>query len=94
MTFGLMAQNKGNADQAHRDMMRLVTVMKRIKTTPKMIELKMTMWERMIDVSTKDSLFVSIALLMDKVKELNRQLEAIGRSHVLLLLRTLQCQGG
>jgi len=38
MTFGLMAQNKGNADQAHRDM-QLVTVMKRIKTTPKMIEL-------------------------------------------------------
>ncbi len=37
VTFGLMAQNKDNAGQAHRDM-RLATIMKRINTTPKMID--------------------------------------------------------
>jgi hypothetical protein len=39
VTFGLMAQNKDNADQAHRDM-RLVRIMKRINTTQKMIDLE------------------------------------------------------
>jgi hypothetical protein len=34
VTFGLMALNKDNADQAHRDM-RLATIMKRINTTQK-----------------------------------------------------------
>ncbi len=34
VTFGLMAQNKDNADQAHRDL-RLATIMKRIDTTKK-----------------------------------------------------------
>jgi hypothetical protein len=77
VTFGVMAQNKDDADQAHRDM-RLVTIMKRIDTSPKMIEWKMTMWERMVGVTTKDGLFVSIASLMDKVEDLNSQLEAIG----------------
>ncbi len=38
----------------------------------------MTMWERMLDVTTKDSLFVSISSLMDKMEDLNSQLEAIG----------------
>ncbi len=43
-----------------------------------MIEFKMMMWEWMLDVTTKDSLFVSITSLMDKVEDLNSQLEAIG----------------
>ncbi len=38
----------------------------------------MTMWEGMLDVTTKDSLFVSISSFMDKVEDLNSQLEAIG----------------
>ncbi len=38
----------------------------------------MTMWEQMVDVTTKDSLFVSISSLMDKVEDLNGQLEAMG----------------
>ncbi len=38
----------------------------------------MKMWEQMLDVPTKDSLFVSITSLMDKVKDLNSHLEAIG----------------
>jgi hypothetical protein len=58
--------------------MRLTTIMKGIETTQKMIDWKMTMWERMVDVTTKDSLFVSISSLMDKVEDLNSQLEAIG----------------
>jgi hypothetical protein len=72
VTFGLMAQNEDNADQAHRDM-RLAMIMKCIDTTKKMIDWKMTMWERMVDVTTKDSLFVSISSLMDKVEDLNSQ---------------------
>ncbi len=72
-----MAQNKDNAGQAHRDM-RLATMMTHINTTQKMIEFKMTMWEQMGDVPTKDSLFLSITSLMDKVKDLHTQLEAIG----------------
>ncbi len=52
--------------------------MKCINTTQKMIDWKMTMWERMLDVTTKDGLFVSISSLMDKVEDLNSQLEAIG----------------
>ena len=42
ITFGLMAQNKDNADQAHRDMW-LATDMKCIDITHKMIDSKMTM---------------------------------------------------
>jgi hypothetical protein len=71
-----MAQNKDNADQAHRDM-GLATIMKRIDTTQKMIDWKMTMWKWMDDVTTKDSLFVSISSLMNKVEDLNSQQEAI-----------------
>jgi hypothetical protein len=78
VTFGLMAQNKDNFDQAHRDM-RLATIMKSVNTTQKMIEFKMTLWERMLDITTKDSLFVSISSLMDKLEDLNSQLEAIGK---------------
>jgi hypothetical protein len=44
-----------------------------------MIEFKMTLWERMLDITTKDSLFVSISSLMDKLEDLNSQLEAIGK---------------
>jgi len=36
------------------------------------------MWEQMVDVTTKASLFVSISSLMDKMEDLNSQLEAIG----------------
>jgi hypothetical protein len=45
---------------------------------PKMIEFKMTLWELILDITTKDSLFVSITLLMDEMEDLNSQLEAIG----------------
>jgi hypothetical protein len=43
-----------------------------------MIKFKMMMWERMVDITTKDGLFVSITSLMDKVEDLNSQLEATG----------------
>jgi hypothetical protein len=39
VSFGLMAQNKDNADQAHRDM-RSARIMKHIDTTQKMIDLE------------------------------------------------------
>ncbi len=58
--------------------MRLATVMKRIDTSQTMIEFKMMAWERMLDVPTKDGLFVSITSMMDKVKDPIIQLEAIG----------------
>ncbi len=53
-------------------------IMKCINTTPKMIEFKMTMWGQMLDITTKESLFVSVSSLMDKVEDLTSQLEAIG----------------
>ncbi len=76
VTIGVMTQHKDNANQAHRDM-RLATVMKRINKTQKVIVIKMTMWERMGDVPTKDGLFLYITSLIDKVEDLNTQLEAI-----------------
>jgi hypothetical protein len=45
--------------------------MKQIDTTHNMIELKMMIWERLLGVSTKEILFASITLLMDKVEDLN-----------------------
>jgi hypothetical protein len=63
--------------------MRLAMVMKRINITQKMIEFKMTMWEQMLDIPTKDSLFVSITSLMEKVEDLNTQLEATREETIL-----------
>jgi len=77
MQFGLMAQNKDRAEQAHRDM-RLVTIMKRAELTQKMIEMKMSMWEKMIDGAVKERIYESIRDLFDKSEDLQTQLQDVG----------------
>jgi hypothetical protein len=77
MQFGLMAQNKDSAAQAHCEM-RLVTIMKRAELTQKMIEMKMIMWEKMIDGVAKERIYESIQDLFDKSEDLQTQLQDVG----------------
>ena len=77
MQFGIMAQNEDSAQQAHRDM-RLVTIMKRAELTQKMVEMKMSMWEKMGDGDAKDKIYQSIQDLFDKLEDLQTQLQELG----------------
>jgi hypothetical protein len=77
MQFGLIVQNKDSAAQAHRDM-RLVTIKKRAELTQKMIEMKMSMWEKMIDNVAKEKIYESIQGLFDKGEDLQTQLQDEG----------------
>ena len=54
-----MVQNENSAAQAHSDM-RLVTIMKRAELTQKRIEMKMSMWKKMIDGAAKERIYESI----------------------------------
>ena len=55
MQFGLMAQNEDSAAQAQRDM-QLMTIMKRAELTQKMLEIKMSRWEKMGSGVFKDNI--------------------------------------
>ena len=77
MQFGLMAQNEDSAAQAHRDL-RVVTIMKRAELTQKMIQMKMTMWEKMVDGEDKDIMYESIHKLFEKAEDLETQLQEVG----------------
>jgi hypothetical protein len=77
MQFGIMAQNEYSAAHAHRDM-HLVSIMKRAELTQKMIEMKMSMWEKMGDGDAKDKIYESIQDLFDKSEDLHTQLQDIG----------------
>jgi hypothetical protein len=77
MQFGLMAQNEDSAAQAHRDL-RVVTIMKRAELTQKMIQMKMTMWEKMVDGEDKDVMYESIHELFVKAEDLESQLQEVG----------------
>jgi hypothetical protein len=77
MQFGLMAQNEDSAAQAHRDL-RVVTIMKRAELTQKMIQMKMTMWEKMVDGAAKENLYGSIHDLFVKAEDLENQLQEVG----------------
>ena len=72
-----MAQNEDSAPQAHRDM-RLVTIMKRAEMTQKMIEIKMSMWEKMGSGVFKDKILESIENLFVQSEDLQTQLQEIG----------------
>ena len=72
-----MAQNKDRAAQAHRDM-RLVRIMKRAELTQKMIEIKMSMWEKMGSGVFKDKILESIENLFVQLEDLQTQLQEIG----------------
>ena len=77
MQFGLMAQNEDSAAQAHRDL-RVVTIMKRAELTQKMIQMKMTMWEKMVDGAAKEIMYGSIHELFVKAEDLETQLQEVG----------------
>jgi len=77
MQFGLMAQNEDSAAQAHRDL-RIVTKMKRAELNQKMIQKKMTMWEKMVDGATKENMHGSIHELFVKAEDLENQLQEDG----------------
>ena len=72
-----MVQNKDRAAQAHRDM-RLVRIMKRAELTQKMIEIKMSMWEKMGSGVFKDKILESIENLFVQLEDLQTQLQEIG----------------
>ena len=72
-----MVQNKDRAAQAHRDM-RLVRIMKRAELTQKMIEIKMSMWEKMGSGVFKDKILESIEYLFSQLEDLQMQLQEIG----------------
>jgi len=75
--FGLMAQNEDSAAQAHR-YLRVVTIMKRAELTQKMIQMKMTMWEKMVDGEAKERMYESIHELFVKSEDLETQLQEVG----------------
>jgi hypothetical protein len=77
MQFGLMAQNEDSAAQAHRDL-RVVTIMKRAELTQKTIQMKMTMWEKMVDGEAKERMFESIQELFVKSEDLETMLQDVG----------------
>ena len=58
--------------------MRLATKMKRAELTQKMIEVKMSMWEKMIDGAAKERIYESIQDLFDKSENLQTQLQDVG----------------
>ena len=77
MQFGLMAQNEDSAAQAHRDL-RIITIMKRAELTQKMIQMKITMWEKMVDGAAKEIMYESIHKLFVTSEELETQLQEVG----------------
>ena len=58
--------------------MRLVTILKRAELTQKMIDVKMSMWEKMIDGAAKERIYESIQDLFDKLENLQTQLQDVG----------------
>ena len=77
MQFGLMAQNKDSAAQGHCNL-RVVTIMKKAELTQKMIQMKMTMWEKMVDGVAKERMYESIHELFVKSEDLETQLQEVG----------------
>ena len=77
MQFVLMAQNEDSATQGHPDM-RLATIMKQAELTQKMIKMKMSMWEKMIDIVAKEKIYKSIQGLFEQAEDLQTQLWDVG----------------
>jgi hypothetical protein len=98
MQFGLMVQNEDSAAQVHRDI-RLVTILKRAELTQKMIEMKMSMWEKMGDGAAKEKIYEPIQDLFDKSEDLQTQLQDVGLEErvcnpiVLVCFQKLAYQG-
>jgi hypothetical protein len=77
MQCAMMAQNEDNAEQRHCDM-RMMMIMKQIKSSERLVEIKLKTSERMnLGGSDKAQVFSSINLLMEKLKRLNEDLETM-----------------
>jgi hypothetical protein len=64
----MMAQNKVDAEQRHRDM-RMMMIMKQIESTERLVEIKLKTSERMnLGGSDEAQVFSSINLLMETLE--------------------------
>ncbi len=76
MQCTFMAQNKDDAIQRHRDM-QMVMLTKQIKSTKRLIELKIKMFDRMGGGGSETNCFMAIHTLMDKLEKLNADLDSM-----------------
>ena len=58
--------------------MHLVRILKRVELMQKMIEMKMSMWEKMGDGVVKDKIYESIKNVFAQSEDLQMQLQDIG----------------
>jgi hypothetical protein len=71
-----MAQNEDDAIQQHRDM-QMVMLTKQIKSTKRLIELKIKMSDRMGGGGLEANCFMAIHTLMDKLEKRNADLDSM-----------------
>ncbi len=76
MQCAFMAQNKDDAIQQHIDM-QMVMLTKQIKSTKRLIQLKMKMSDRMGGGGLEAHCFMVINTLMDKLEKLNSDLDSM-----------------
>jgi hypothetical protein len=76
MQCAMMAQNKDDAGQRHRDML-LMMITKQIESTERLVELKLKTSERMSSGGSVAQVFLLINLLMEKFERLNEDLETM-----------------
>ncbi len=76
MQCAFMSQNEDDAVQRHRDL-RMVMPTKSIKSTERLVDLKMKMYDRMGEVGSDTYSLMAINLLMEKLQQLNADLETM-----------------
>jgi hypothetical protein len=76
MQCAMMAQNKDDAEQHHRDM-HMIMITKQIESTEGLVESKLKTSERMSSGGSEAQVFSSINLLMEKLERLNGDLETM-----------------
>ena len=75
MQCAFMAQNKDDANQHQRDIMRMMMLTKQIESTERLVELKKKMSKRMGVGGSELHSLAAINTLMDKLKRRNADLE-------------------
>ena len=76
MQCAMMAQNENDADQRHRDMLMLI-VTKQIKSTERLVELKLKTSARMSSAGLEAQVNFAINLLMEKLEGYHGVLETM-----------------
>ncbi len=76
MQCAFMAQNEDDAVQRHCDL-RMVMLTKSIELTERLVDLKMKMYDRMGEVGGDTYSLTGINLLMEKLEQLNADLETM-----------------